>query len=117
MLLLEMDLWSRAKSLRQAANESVLCRMQLKRHATRRTPHASRLVQAMPAWSVETRRAPSRHRHCRAADPINVAARILEGRFDALSVAEGCVVVGRSEQKNYISKSGSAAFLARFGSG
>ncbi|CAM9875799.1 unnamed protein product, partial [Laminaria digitata] len=31
-------------------------------HATRRTPHgASRLVQAMSAWSVITRRAPSRH--------------------------------------------------------
>ncbi|CAM9463532.1 unnamed protein product, partial [Laminaria digitata] len=36
-------------------------RMQLI-HTTRRTPHgASRLVQAMSAWSVKTRRAPSRH--------------------------------------------------------
>ena len=36
--------------------------MQLTLHATRRTPHgASRLVQAMPAWSVKPRRAPSRH--------------------------------------------------------
>ena len=35
-------------------------------HATRRTPHvASRLVQAVPAWSVKTQRAPSRH--CRDA--------------------------------------------------
>ena len=35
--------------------------MQLTLHATRRKPHgASRLVQAMSAWSVETRRAPSR---------------------------------------------------------
>ena len=31
-------------------------------HATRRTPHgASRLVQAMSAWLVKTRRTPSRH--------------------------------------------------------
>ena len=37
--------------------------MQLTLHATRRTPHgASRLVLAMSAWSVKTRRAPSRHR-------------------------------------------------------
>ena len=37
-------------------------RMQLTLHATRRTPHgASRLVQAMSAWSVITRRAPSWH--------------------------------------------------------
>ena len=36
--------------------------MQFTLHATRRTPHgASRLVQAMSAWLVKTRRAPSRH--------------------------------------------------------
>ena len=36
--------------------------MQFTLHATRRTPHgASRLVQAMSAWFVKTRRAPSRH--------------------------------------------------------
>ena len=40
----------------------VLGRMKLTLHATRRTPHgASRLVQAMPAWLVKTRHAPSRH--------------------------------------------------------
>ena len=41
----------------------VLRRMQLTLHATRRTPHggASRVVLAMSAWSVKTRRAPSRH--------------------------------------------------------
>ena len=41
--------------------------MQFTLHATRRTPHrASRLVQAMPAWLVKTRRAPSRRsRHSR----------------------------------------------------
>ena len=40
--------------------------MQLTVDETRRTPHdASRLVQAMSAWSVKTRRAPSRH--CRDA--------------------------------------------------
>ena len=41
-------------------------RMQLTLHATRRTPHgASRLVLAMSAWSVKTRRAP--FWHCRDA--------------------------------------------------
>ena len=41
----------------------VLERMQLTFHATRRTSHgASRLVQAMSAWLVKTRRAPSRYR-------------------------------------------------------
>ena len=40
--------------------------MQLTLYATRRTPHgASRLVQAMSAWSVKIRRAPSGH--CRDA--------------------------------------------------
>ena len=40
--------------------------MQLIFHVSRRTPHdASRLVLAMSAWSVEIRRAPSRH--CRDA--------------------------------------------------
>ena len=46
-------------------------RMRLTLHATRRTPHgASRLVQAMPAWSVKTRHAPSRH--CRDARDYGV---------------------------------------------
>ena len=41
---------------------AVLSRMQLVLHATRLTPYgASRLVQAMSAWSVKTRRAPARH--------------------------------------------------------
>ena len=41
---------------------AVLGRMQFTLHATRRTTHgASRLVQAMSAWLVKTRRAPSRH--------------------------------------------------------
>ena len=46
---------------------AVLGRMQFTLHATRRTPHgASRLVQAMSAWLVKTRRGPSRHnRHAR----------------------------------------------------
>ena len=43
-----------------------ISRMQLVRYATRTTPHgASRLVQAMSAWSVKTRRAPPQH--CRDA--------------------------------------------------
>ena len=41
---------------------AVLEKTQFTLHATRRTPHgASRLVQAMSAWLVKTRRAPSRH--------------------------------------------------------
>ena len=41
---------------------AILGRMQFTVHATRRTPHgASRLVRAMSAWLVKTRRAPSRH--------------------------------------------------------
>ena len=41
---------------------AVLERMRFTLHATRRAPYgASRLVQAMSAWSVKTRRAPSRH--------------------------------------------------------
>ena len=43
-------------------HKAVRSGMQLTLLATRRTPHgASRLVQAMPAWSVKARRAPSRH--------------------------------------------------------
>ena len=46
---------------RKSASKAVLSRKQLTL-ATRRTPHgASRLVQAMSAWWVKTRRAPSRH--------------------------------------------------------
>ena len=41
---------------------AVIGTMQFTLHAIRRTPHgASRLVQAMSAWLVKTRRAPSRH--------------------------------------------------------
>ena len=48
---------------RKSAWRAVLSRMQLTHHATRRTSHgASRLVQVMSAWSVKTRRTPSRHR-------------------------------------------------------
>ena len=47
---------------RKSASHEVLSRMQLTLHATGRTPHgASRLVLAKSAWSVKTRRAPSRH--------------------------------------------------------
>ena len=46
-----------------------------------------------------------------------MAARILEGSLDALSLAEGYAVVRRSETQNSISNGGAAAFLARFGSG
>ena len=51
---------------RKSGSQAVLSRMRLTLHATRQTPDgASRLVQAMPAWLVKTRRAPSRH--CRDA--------------------------------------------------
>ena len=46
----------------KSASRVVLCRMHFTVHVTPRTPHgASRLVQAMSAWSAKTRRAPSRH--------------------------------------------------------
>ena len=49
-------------SICKSASKAVLSRMQVTLHATRPTPHgASRLVQEMFAWSVKTRRAPSRH--------------------------------------------------------
>ena len=52
--------------IRTSASKAALSRMQRTRHATCPTPHgASRLVQGMSAWSVKTRRAPSRH--CRDA--------------------------------------------------
>ena len=49
-------------SVSKSASTTLLSSMQLTLHATR-PPHndASRLVQAMPAWLVKTRRAPSRH--------------------------------------------------------
>ena len=51
---------------RAAALQAVFSGMQLTLRATRRTPHgASRLVLAMSAWSVKTRRALSWH--CRDA--------------------------------------------------
>ena len=52
--------------VRKFASHVVHSRMQLTLHATRRTrKFASRLVHAMSAWSVNSRRAPSRH--CRNA--------------------------------------------------
>ena len=53
----------------KSASHAVLGRMQITLHGTRRTPHgASRLVQAMSAWLVKARHAPSRH--CRDARVI-----------------------------------------------
>ena len=50
----------------KSASQAVLSKMQLTLHANRRTPPgASRLALAMSAWSVKTRRAPSRR--CRDA--------------------------------------------------
>ena len=46
----------------KSVSRAVLRRMQFTLHGTRRTPHGvSRLVQAMSAWLVKTRRAPSRY--------------------------------------------------------
>ena len=55
--------------------ESVLNIIQLNLHATLPTPDgASRLVQAMSTWSVETRRARSRHyRDARASGHTTTA--------------------------------------------
>ena len=51
---------------RKSASQAALSRMQLTVHATRRTPHGtSRLVLAVPSWSVKTRHASSRR--CRGA--------------------------------------------------
>ena len=52
----------RTHNVWKSASQGVLSRMQLTLHATPLTPHAaSRLVHAISAWSVKTRRAPSRH--------------------------------------------------------
>jgi len=46
----------------KSSSQAVLSRMQLTLHANRPTPYgALHLVQATPAWSVETRRGPCRH--------------------------------------------------------
>ena len=51
-----------AVTLCKPASKAVRSRMQHTLLATRPTPHGtSRLVQAMSAWSVQIRRAPSRH--------------------------------------------------------
>ena len=67
--------YARNPYARKSASQAVLSRMQLTLHATRRTPHgASRLVLAMSPWSVETRRAPSRHcRDARVYGPTTTA--------------------------------------------
>ena len=53
-------------SICKSASQALLIRMQLTLHATRSTPHdASRLVQAISAWSVKTRYSP--FQHCRDA--------------------------------------------------
>ena len=58
---------------RKSASRAVLSVMQLTIQATRRTPHgASRLVLAMSAWSVKTRRAPSRHVEMRGSMVIRL---------------------------------------------
>ena len=46
----------------KSASQAVVVMVQLSLHETRRIPHsASHLVQAMSAWSVKSRHAPSRH--------------------------------------------------------
>ena len=59
----KIELYFLPPPLRKSVLRAVLAKMQFTLHATRRTPHgASRLGQAMSAWFVKTRRAPSRHR-------------------------------------------------------
>ena len=54
----------------KCAFQVVLSSIKLTLHATRRTPHGvSRLVHAMPAWSVKTRHAPSQHCRMRGSIP------------------------------------------------
>ena len=49
--------------LPKSASQAVISRVQLILQSAHRAPHgALRLVQAMSAWSVKTRRAPTRHR-------------------------------------------------------
>ena len=63
-------------------------RMQLTLHATRPTPHgASRLVQAMPVWSVKTRRAPSRHG--RDARVYGHTTTVMHGEYTPLGRSPG----------------------------
>ena len=59
----------------KSALRAVIGRMEFSLHATRRTPHgASRLEQAMSAWLVKTRCAPSRHsRDARVYDHATTA--------------------------------------------
>ena len=53
---------SKLSSMCSPTSQAALGTIQLTLHATCQTPHgASRLVQAVSAWSVKTRRAPSRH--------------------------------------------------------
>ena len=59
---LSTPLAAATQKVRTSALQLVLSRMQLALHATRRTPQgASRLVHAMPALSVKTRRSPPQH--------------------------------------------------------
>ena len=69
---------------RKSASKAVLGRMQLNLHATRPTHRgASRLVQAMSAWSVKTRRAPSRL--CRDARVYSQSTAAMHGMSTAPS--------------------------------
>ena len=75
----------------KSASQAVLSRMQLTLHATRLTPHgASRLVQAMSAWSVKTRHAPSRHcRDARVYDHTTTAMHEIEYTPPSLMYGHG----------------------------
>ena len=68
-------LWT-LSSICESASKAVFSGMQLTLHATRPTPcGASRLVQTMRAWSVKTRRVPSRH--CRDAKVYGHTIRVM----------------------------------------
>ena len=66
---------ARRLQVKKPSSHVVLGRMPLTLHTTRRTPHgALRLVHAMSAWSVKTRRTPSRHRRDARAYGLKTSA-------------------------------------------
>ena len=80
--------------MQKSVFRAVLERIQFILDAPRRTPHgASRLVQAMSAWLVQTRRAPSRHsREARVYGRTTTAVHKLSTHPTVRSHA--CMVVG-----------------------
>ena len=80
-----------------SASPAVLSRMHLTLHAIRRTPHsASRLVQAMSAWSVKARHDPSRYsRDARVYGHTTTAMHKLSTPPPFAPSRKGCMVKGQ----------------------